>query len=149
MPSAIFGFDSYPSQRFLTDALRRCLSSVAGLVACSTLVGVVQINSFWALLPTTILLSFLYLIVRPALVGIFLPFLILSLGVGYLFINTMLFWIACRPLFGVSVDSIGDAFVGSLVMGITHFVLARIWPKPRPLPSPGRRSGTDGPVIDV
>jgi putative membrane protein len=130
--------------------LRRALSAWIGLAVSSSLFHLTHIPSKWSLFPAAGLLVFLFEVIRPPLIRILLPLWILSLGVGILFLNAMLFWAACRPSLGVTVHSVWDALLGSWVIGVVHFILGMVWPGSRsPRPTPPKVPIGQGPVIDI
>lgn len=70
-------------------------------------------------------------VLRPILVVAGCPFIILSLGVGMLLINTLLFYLAgvIGMNFGVgfTVDNFWAAFLGSVIMSVFAFILGLIF----------------------
>lgn len=66
-------------------------------------------------------------IIRPMLVVMSCPLLVLTLGLGTLIINTLMFmlsgWLGTRFGVGFTVDGFWPAFLGALITGIVSFVL--------------------------
>jgi len=67
-------------------------------------------------------------IIRPLLMVVSCPLLILTLGLGTLLINTLMFWLAgvIGTQFGVGFEVSGfmGAFFGALIVSIVSFVLS-------------------------
>ena len=83
----------------------------------------------YASLPTLLgiafILSVLNLVVKPILVLFTLPFVMLTLGLGMLFINAFLFWLVGHWVPGFTVASFASAFWGALLCSlITLMILA-------------------------
>ena len=71
-------------------------------------------------------------IIRPVLMVVSCPIIILTLGLGTLLINTVMFWLAglIGTQFGVgfTVNGFLGAFLGALVVSIVSFVLSLFLP---------------------
>jgi putative membrane protein len=107
------------------------------------------------LLLASLLLGILNAFVRPILMLIALPLLLLTLGLFTLVINALLLYLVgtlLAPHF--TVDSFGFAFLGALIISVVSIALnvltgnARFSIKRGP-PGPPNKSGGNGPVIDV
>ena len=141
---------SNQSPMSLGTVVRHFVAAGCGFVACSTFFSLVRFESFKALLISAAILSLLHVIARPILVRILFPFLILSLGVGYFVINTVLLFLACRPSFGATVKSFWSALFSSMIIAIMHSVLCGILPPDHIQSSlAGSSTREHGPVIDI
>ena len=71
-------------------------------------------------------------IIRPVLMVVSCPIIILTLGLGTLLINTVMFWLAglIGTQFGVgfTVNGFLGAFLGALVVSVVSFVLSLFLP---------------------
>jgi putative membrane protein len=74
---------------------------------------------FWVVL----LLSFFNAILKPLLVLFTLPFILLTLGIGMLVINALLFLWVGRLVEGFHVADFWSALWGALIVSITNIVL--------------------------
>jgi putative membrane protein len=110
------------------------------------------------LLIASLLLGILNAFVRPILMVIALPLVVLTLGLFYFVINALLLCLLSWLLPFFHVDSFGYAFLGALLISIISLVLngftgnSRITIHRRPPPPPPSSGGKDdgnGPVIDV
>ncbi len=70
-----------------------------------------------------VLLSFFNVILKPLLVLFTLPFIILTLGLGMVVINALLFLLVGRLVDGFHVAGFWSAVGGALVVSITNIVL--------------------------
>lgn len=70
-------------------------------------------------------------IIRPLLMVVSCPFIVLTLGLGTLLINTLMFWLAgwIGTHFGVgfTVNGFLGAFFGALIVSIVSFILSLIF----------------------
>lgn len=103
---------------------------------------------FWVVL----LLSLFNTILKPVLVLFTLPFIVLTMGIGMLVINALLFLWVGRLVDGFLVDGFWSALWGAVIVSITNLVLNRMLrnatASARPAPPPPRPTKpTD--VIDI
>jgi putative membrane protein len=109
------------------------------------------------LLIASLLLGILNAFVRPILMVLALPLVILTLGLFYFVINALLLYLLSWLLPFFHVDSFGYAFLGALLISVISLVLNGITGNSRlsfyhhrgPPPPPARKDDGDGPVIDV
>jgi len=108
------------------------------------------------LLVASLLLGILNAVLRPFLMFLTLPLLILTLGLFMLVINALLLYFVgyiLRPHFYV--DSFGNAFLGALIISIVVMILNALTGAGKSSVQIHRRSRRDsdsnggGPVIDV
>ena len=138
---------------------RWLISTLAVLVAAQIVPGITY-DTNTALFVASLLLGILTAFLRPLLMLLSLPLLILTLGLFMLVINAaLLFWVG-KLVKGFHVDSFSAAFWGALIISIVSLVLnsltgtgnarAKIRRGPPPPPPPDRDDrGGGGPVIDV
>lgn len=94
-----------------------------GILIAATLVPGIRYETGGTLLLVVVLLSLLNAFLKPLLMLFALPFIMLTLGLGILLINAVLFLIAGRLVPGFDVDGFGSAFLGALIIsGINFFV---------------------------
>jgi putative membrane protein len=74
-----------------------------------------------------------------------LPFILLTLGLGMVVINALLFLLVGRLVDGFQVDSFWSAVGGAVVVSVTNLVLSAFTRKPRG-PGSGPGSGPGGTV---
>lgn len=68
-------------------------------------------------------------LLKPLLMVVSCPLIILSLGLGTLLVNTVLFliagWVGTQFNVGFTVDSFWYAFLGALIVSVVSFILSR------------------------
>jgi putative membrane protein len=145
------------SRRLKEFLLRWIVSTVAVLVAWYVVPGI-HYKEWPDLLMATFILGLLNTFLRPLILLLSLPFLIVTLGLFTLVINALLLLLVSgllSPRFHV--DSFGQALLGALVISLVSVALnsitrsgnARIEMHRGKRPPPGGRGDGGGPVIDV
>lgn len=109
--------------------LLRLLINMAALwVAFQFVPGIHVIQSTWpALVGMAFLFGLINALLRPLLTLLTCPLIILTLGLGTLLINTLLFWLAglAGQYFGIgfTVEGFWPAFFGALVVTLVSTIL--------------------------
>lgn len=135
------------------------INTAAVLVASLLLPGISYDHDWRVLLLASLLLGVLNAFVRPILMLVALPVLIVTLGLFMLVINALLLMLVSGIVHGFEVRSFGWALLGAIIIGFVSLVLntvtganrSRIQVRRfgrRPPPSNGNDDG-GGPVIDV
>ena len=139
--------------------LLRWFVTVAAVAIASAVVSGIEYDRFSDLLVAGLLLGFLNAFVKPVLMLLSFPFLIVTLGLFTLVINAlMLYWVG-HLMHSFRVASFGAAFWGGLVISIASTFLNSMIgtnkspPGPPPPPAGGSGNGKiasdGGPIIDV
>jgi putative membrane protein len=135
------------------------VTTLAVLVAVNVVPGIqFQENNLWIPFVTSLILGILNAFIRPILMLIALPLLVLTLGLFTLVINMLLLYFVgalLKPHFVV--DSFGSALVGSLIISVVSVALniltgsgnARVTFHHRRRPPDSDPKDGNGPVIDV
>lgn len=137
----------------LGEFLKRWLVTTLAVLVADLLLPGIRYDVASALFLASLLLGFLNAFVRPLLVALSLPFVILTLGLGLWVINALLLLMVGSVIRGFHVDGFGSALLGSLVISLTSGVLnallggSRVEVR-RTRPPKDRDTG-GGPVIDV
>lgn len=95
---------------------------MVGVFLASNLIGGIQYDSNGAVIAVVLILSIFNLVLRPLLILFALPFVIMTLGVGILVINALLFLLAGKFVPGFHVESFGAAFWGAILVGLTNLI---------------------------
>ena len=109
--------------------LRWAINAFALWVAVNYVQGIHQTQSGWVpIIGLALIFGLINALLRPLIVLLTCPLLILTLGLGTLFINTLLFWLAglVGNQFGIgfTVEGFWPAFLGALVVSVISAVLA-------------------------
>ena len=132
--------------------LLRWLVLALGVVIATKLVRGIVCDDWITLLCVVVLLSFFNAILRPLLVLFTLPFIIVTMGLGVVVINALLFLLVGRLVDGFHVAGFWAAVAGSLIVSVTNWLASAFirstndGPR-RPPPDRKERKGDD--VIDI
>jgi putative membrane protein len=129
--------------------LLRWLVLALGVILATRLIPGIRCDDAGTLIAVVLLLSLLNAILKPVLVLFTLPFILLTMGLGMVVINALLFLLAGRLVNGFHVGGFWSAVGGALVISVTNFVLSRLTRgTPPPPPPPGRAAARDD-AIDI
>jgi putative membrane protein len=103
------------------------LNAVA-LLAVTYLLPSIQVTGFGAALIAALLLGFINTLVRPVLAILTLPITLLTLGIFYLVLNGLLFWLASALLPGFHVEGFWSAVFGAVLYGVITWMLSALIP---------------------
>ncbi|HYB52785.1 MAG TPA: phage holin family protein [Thermoanaerobaculia bacterium] len=117
--------------RFL---IRLLISALALWVAIEIVPGVSYSGEWVKLLLVALVLGLLNALVRPLLLFLSCPMLILTLGLFTLVVNAVVLWLTSalsgKLGLGFHVTGFGAAFLGALVVSIVSFLLSVFAPDP-------------------
>ena len=119
-----------------------------GVALATRLVPGIHCDDVGTLAIVAILLSFFNSFLKPLLVLFTLPFILVTMGVGIIVINALLFLLAAHLVDGFKVAGFWPAVGGALVVSVTNFFVSRFLRRPPPSP-PRRPPPGGGDVIDV
>lgn len=134
------------------NLLLRWVVLALGVVLSAKIVPGIGYDDGLTLVVVVLLLSLFNAVLRPLLVLFTLPFIVLTLGLGILLVNAVLFYFVGKLVDGFHVAGFGSALLGSLIVSVTNFAMSALT-GPREPPAGGGR-GPGGPrkrddVIDV
>ena len=95
-----------------------------GVTLATKLVDGISCDSTATLIVVVLLLSFFNAIIKPVLVLFTLPFIVLTLGLGVVVINALLFMFVGRLVDGFHVAGFWPAVWGALVVSVTNLILS-------------------------
>ena len=101
------------------------LNAVA-LLAVTWLLPTIQISGFGTALVAALVLGFINTLVRPVLALLTLPITLLTLGIFYLVLNGLLFWLASAMLPGFDIEGFWSAVFGAILYGLIAWALCSL-----------------------
>jgi putative membrane protein len=126
--------------------LVRWLVIALGVALATKIVPGIGCNDGGSLLIVAILLSFFNSFLKPLLVLFTLPFILVTMGLGMIVINALLFLAAGSLVHGFHVGGFWPAVGGAIVVSITNFFVSRLLRRP---PARPRGPSGKGDIIDV
>lgn len=134
----------------LLQLLVRWLVLAVGVTIATHIIPGIACDNRTALVVVVLLLSFFNAILKPLLVLFTLPFILLTMGLGMVVINALLFLLVGKLVDGFHVAGFWSAMGGALIVSLTNFVASQLFRRPPGSPpSNRRRRDSRGDVIDV
>lgn len=107
----------------LTQLLVRWAVLALGVVLATKLVPGIRCDDGGTLVAVVLLLSLFNAILKPLMVLFTLPFIVLTLGLGIVVINALLFLFVGRIVDGFHIDGFWSAVGGAIIVSITNLLL--------------------------
>lgn len=124
-----------------------------GVALATGLVEGIRCDDGMTLFVVVLLLSFFNAILRPLLVLFTLPFIILTMGLGIVVINALLFLLVGKLVDGFQVAGFWPAVGGALIVSVTNLLLGGFTKRAvaeRPAaPAPAKTRQKPDDVIDI
>ncbi len=129
--------------------LVRWIVLALGVTIATKIVPGITCDNGSTLIVVVLLLSFFNAILKPLLVLFTLPFILITMGLGVLVINALLFLLVGELVSGFAVDGFWAALLGSIVVSITNLLVSMVTRSGRAPAAPQRPSRKDKDVIDI
>jgi len=100
---------------------RACVNLI-GIGIASIIFSGITVDDFLPLFIAGIVLTIFQIFLRPILIFLTLPFQILSMGIGYIIINSLLLKLTADFLSGISVEGFWSAFFGALFISFINMI---------------------------
>src|SRR5260370_21106832 len=107
----------------LKEFLFRCLVNTVAVLVASSLIKGIHYDNYMGLFVAAFLLGILNAFLRPLLMLLSLPLLLLTLGLFTFFINASLLYLVGRLMKTFHVDSFSASFWGALVISVVSGIL--------------------------
>lgn len=136
----------------ILNLLARWLILALGVLIATRVVPGIRCDGGSTLVVVVVLLSLFNAVLRPLLLLFTLPFILVTLGLGVVVINALLFLLVGRLVEGFHVAGFWPAVGGSLVVSFTNLLLSvflRGNRRPPRSPRPTRREKRPDDVIDI
>ena len=131
---------------FLQLLLRWAILAL-GVVLATKLVPGIECRDGTSLLAVVVLLSFCNAILKPLLMLFTLPFILLTLGLGVVVINALLFLFVGKLVDGFHVAGFWPALWGALVVSVTNMLVSAFVRGSAKAAPPAKKKPDD--VIDI
>jgi len=140
------------------EFLQRWLVTTLGVLAAANIINGVRADNMVSLLGASLLLGVFNAVLRPVLMFLSLPLLILTLGLFTLVINAVLLYFVSDLVKGFHVVDFWSAFKGGLVISIVSIIASMLFGKKEAriqvrkttsAPPPSKTDTGSGPIIDV
>lgn len=115
-----------------------------GVTLATKIIPGIHYDTLGTLIVVVVLLSLFNAILKPLLVLFSLPFIVLTLGLGILLINALLFMLVGRIVAGFEVDTFWSALGGALIVSLTNMFMSTLIGK-KTVPTNHPRGGAPTP----
>ena len=129
--------------------LTRWLVMALGVILAAKLVPGIRFDDVGSLIAVVVLLSLFNSFLKPLLVLFTLPFILVTMGIGIIVINALLFLFVGRLVEGFHVAGFWSALWGALVVSVTNFFVSRFLRSRQPPPPRAGPPGGGGETIDI
>ena len=96
-------------------------------VAIAVKVTSMEADGWFPLAVTAMLLAVINAVIRPVLLLLSLPFIVLTLGLFILVLNALMLWAAGGVVPGFHVNGFGNAFFGAIIVSIVSWMLNAVF----------------------
>ena len=103
---------------------------VALFVAAWLLSGIGYGDDWWTLFLAAIVFTVVNALVKPFLTLLSIPFIVVTLGFGYLLINVLMLYLTDWLVKGFDIRNFGSALLGALIVSFVNLLLQAIFGKP-------------------
>lgn len=108
----------------MTAFLIRWLVTTIAVFAAEKIIPGIHCNSAGALLGASLLLGIVNAFVRPILLLLSIPFIIVTMGFFILVVNALMLMLVAQIVPSFSVDGFWNAFFGSMVISLVSWILS-------------------------
>jgi putative membrane protein len=104
--------------------IRWIITALSVMAVAWVLPNVIRYDSMGALIAASLLLGIVNAFVRPVLLLLSLPFIIVTMGLFILVVNALLLMFVSSVVHAFHVDTFWDAFFGSILISIVSWLLS-------------------------
>ena len=134
----------------ITQLIVRWVVLALGVMIATKIVPGIKCDDGATLIVVVLLLSFFNAILKPLLVLFTLPFILITMGLGVVLINAVLFLLVGELVNGFLVDGFWSALGGSLVVSVTNLLVSAVTRGAKgEARSPEKRKPKRDDVIDI
>ena len=101
----------------------RWLCTTLAVAVAAWMTGI-SYTGAWTLFAVALLLGLVNAFVRPVLMLLGLPFIVVTLGFAILILNALLFWMVSGLVPDFKVSGFGQAFFAALIVSVVNWVLS-------------------------
>lgn len=105
--------------------VRIMVNAVALWVAAALVSGITLEHGFWKVLLVAVVFGIVNAFIKPVVIVLALPAVVLSLGIALLAINALMLLITDSLTAALEVDGFGDAVLGAAVISIVSWAAGR------------------------
>jgi putative membrane protein len=116
----------------MTNLLVRIFVNAVALWVAARLVGGIELSdAFWPVVLVAAVFGIVNALIRPVVLLLSLPLVILTLGLFTLVVNALMLLLTAALVDALAVEGFWAAVLGSLVISIVSFLFSVLLPDPR------------------
>jgi putative membrane protein len=116
-------FDNSALSSRMKEFLIRWLVTTVAVAVAVKLTGM-QTEGWVALVAVALVLGIMNAFVRPILMVLSIPFILVTLGFFILILNALMLWLAGGLVPGFAVNGFGNAFFGSIIISVVSWLFS-------------------------
>ena len=107
--------------------LTRWFATTIAVAVAEQLLSNIYADGWFPLIIAALLLGIINAVIRPVLLLLSLPFILVTLGFFILVVNALMLWIVGKIVPGFHVDGFWTAFFGAIIIGIVNWALSAVF----------------------
>ncbi len=105
----------------------RWIATTIAVAVAEHLLAGMYADGWMSLIVAALLLGVINAVIRPIMLLLSLPFILVTLGFFILVVNALMLWIVGVIVPGFHVDGFWTAFFGSIIIGIVNWALSAVF----------------------
>ena len=107
--------------------LMRWLATTIAVAVAEQLLANIYADGWFSLIIAALLLGIINAVIRPVLLLLSLPFILVTLGFFILVVNALMLWIVGKIVPGFHVDGFWTAFFGAIIISLVNWALSAVF----------------------
>lgn len=108
--------------------IRIGINAVALFIAAGLVGGISLEEGFWSLVLVAAVFGIINAVLKPVLVVLSIPFIVVTFGIALIVINALMLVITDALTDAIEIDGFGSALLGAIVISIVSWTANRVLP---------------------
>lgn len=106
--------------------IRIAINALALWVAAGIIGGITLEQGFWKILLAAVILGIVNAVLKPVLVILSIPFIVVTLGIALIVVNAVMLIITDALTDALEIENFGSAVLGAIVISVVSWTAARL-----------------------
>ena len=111
--------------------IRVAINALALWAAAGIIDGISLQDGFWKVLVVAVVFGLVNAVLKPLLVILSIPFIVVTLGIALIVINALMLLVTDYFTAALTVDDFGSAVLGAIVISVVSWTAGRLLPDPK------------------
>ena len=111
--------------------IRIGINAVALFVAAGLVGGITLEEGFWKLVLVAAIFGIINAVLKPVLVFLSIPFIVVTFGIALIVINALMLVITDALTDSIEIDGFGSALLGAVIISVVSWTANRVLPDPK------------------